>query len=34
MKTETERHSLVKIMEPETPYIRYNVETDEIIEGL
>ena len=28
------KDSLMKIMEPETPYIRYNAETDEIIEGL
>jgi protein phosphatase inhibitor 2 len=31
--TEIQKDSLMKITEPKTPYVRYNPETDEIIEG-
>jgi len=31
--TEIQKDSLMKITEPKTPYVRYNAETDEIIEG-
>ena len=31
--TEIQKDSFMKITEPKTPYVRYNPETDKIVEG-